>query len=391
MEKKIAYFLSHPIQYFSPLLKNIAEKIDLTVYYFSDTTTFSSIDKGFGQEVKWDTPLLEGYKYLFVKNYSGRKSLDNRFFDIFNPGVLKILWKEKASIVIVNGWSYSSNLMTIFFARLFGKKVWLRAENPLKQELQKSKKILFIKKIFLKQFLFRFFIDKFLYIGKENKLFFQYYGVAPAKLIYTPYAVDNNFFESQHDNLKNNHCQLKKDLGLPTEKKIILFSGKYIEKKRPLDLVQAFSMLEKDKYSLVMVGDGELRKAMENYIQQNSLSGVYLTGFINQSVISQYYEIADVFVMCSGIGETWGLSVNEIMNFEKPVLVSKTCGCSVDLVKEGENGYTFEEGNTKQLSQLLADVLENDDFLISAGKKSKKIIENFSINNITENIVQVLQ
>ncbi|HEY4875511.1 MAG TPA: hypothetical protein VIH86_08075, partial [Puia sp.] len=219
MEKKIAYFLSHPIQYFSPLLKNIAEKIDLTVYYFSDTTVSGNIDKGFGQEVKWDTPILEGYKYLFVKNYSGRKSLDNKCFDIFNPGVIKILWQEKASIVIVNGWSYSSNLITIFFARLFGKKVWLRAENPVNQELQKSKKILFIKKIFLKQFLFRFFIDKFLYIGKENKSFFQYYGVTPARLIYTPYAVDNNFFETQHDNLKNNRFQLKKDLGFPKGKK----------------------------------------------------------------------------------------------------------------------------------------------------------------------------
>jgi glycosyltransferase involved in cell wall biosynthesis len=391
LEKKIAYFLSHPIQYFSPLLKNISEKIDLTVYYLSDRSGRGNIDKGFGQEVKWDTPLLEGYKYSFVKNYSKRRSLDNKFFDVFNPGVIKILWKEKASIVIVNGWSYSSNLMIIFFARLFGKKIWLRAENPLNQELQKSKKILLIKKLFLKQFLFRFFIDKLLYIGSENKLFFQYYGIASSKLIYTPYAVDNNFFEKQHDNLKNKRCQVKKDLGLPTDKKIILFAGKYIDKKRPLDLLHAFAMLDKSKYSLVMVGDGELRKTMEEYIQQNSLPEAYLTGFINQSVISQYYEIADVFVMCSGIGETWGLSVNEIMNFEKPILISKTCGCSVDLVEEGANGYTFEEGNIKQLSQLLTDVLENDSFLISSGERSKEIIKNFSINNIIENIVQALQ
>jgi glycosyltransferase involved in cell wall biosynthesis len=94
--------------------------------------------------------------------------------------------------------------------------------------------------------------------------------------------------------------------------------------------------------------------------------------------------------MCSGIGETWGLSVNEIMNFEKPVLVSKICGCSVDLVEEGVNGYTFEEGNIQQLSHLITEVLENENFLISAGKRSKEIIENFSINNITENIVQAL-
>ncbi|HLY70821.1 MAG TPA: glycosyltransferase, partial [Puia sp.] len=375
----------------SPLLKELAKKTDLMVYYFSDASITGTIDKGFSQEVKWDTPLVEGYEYFFLKNYSRGKSLDNNLFDVFNPGVIKILWKEKATFIIVNGWSYSSNVMTILFAKLFGKKVWLRAENPLNQELQKSKKTIFVKKIFLKHFLFRFFIHKFLYIGKENKLFFQYYGVSSARLIYTPYAVDNNFFEMQHDNLKNSHIQLKTDLGLSMERKIILFSGKFIEKKRPLDLLQAFSLLERDKYSLVMVGDGELRKKMEDYIEQMSLSEVYLTGFINQSAISQYYEIADVFVMCSGLGETWGLSVNEIMNFEKPVLISRICGCSGDLVDEGNNGYTFDEGNIKQLSQLLADVLENDSFLISAGKRSKKIIENYSISKITDNLVAALQ
>jgi glycosyltransferase involved in cell wall biosynthesis len=391
LEKKIAYFLSHPIQYFSPLLKNIAAKTDLKVYYFSDASIAGKIDKGFGQKVKWDTPLLEGYKYSFIKNYSKRRSLDNKFFDVFNPGVIKTLWKENSSVVIVNGWSYSSNLMTIFFSRLFGKKIWLRCDNPLNQELLRSKKILFIKKIILKYILFNFFIDKCLYTGTESKLFFKYYGVSETKLLYTPHAVDNSYFETQHDELKKNKDQLKKKFGLPVEKKIILFSGKYIEKKKPLDLLRAFAMLDTNKYSLVMVGEGELRNEMEKYIQQNSLRNVYLTGFINQSAISEYYEMADLFVMCSGIGETWGLSVNEIMNFEKPVLVSKICGCSIDLVKEGINGYTFEEGNIDQLSRLLADVLEKDDFLISAGKRSKEIISNFSINNITDNIVQALQ
>lgn len=391
MEKKIAYFLSHPIQYFSPLLKSIAQKTDLSVYYFSDASITGKIDKGFGQKIKWDTPLLEGYKYSFIRNYSKRRSLDNKFFDVFNPGVIKVLWKEKAPVIIVNGWSYSSNLMTIFFARLFGKKIWLRCDNPLNQELLKSKRTLFVKKIFLKYTLFNFFVDKYLYTGTENRSFFKYYGVSESKLLYTPHAVDNNYFEMQHEDLQKKRDQLKKKFNLPADKKIILFSGKYIEKKRPLDLLQAFGMLDRNKYSLVMVGDGELRKEMENYIQQNLLQNVFLTGFINQSAISEYYETTDVFVMCSGIGETWGLSVNEIMNFEKPVLVSKICGCSVDLVKEGINGYTFEEGNIKQLSQLITEVLENENFLISAGKRSKEIIEDFSINDITENIAQALQ
>lgn len=388
--QRVAYFLSHPIQYFSPLLKAMAKECDLHVYYFSDASIKGSIDKGFGRSVQWDAPLLEGYNYKFLKNYSRRPSLDNHFFDIFNPGIIKILKKEKASVVIVNGWTYSSTLMTIFFARICGKKVWLRAENPLNQELNKNKKILLLKRLFLKNFLFKFFISKCLYIGSESKLFFEFYGVPVSKLIYTPYAVENLFFSEQYSELKNNLNEIRKQLGLPTDKLIILFSGKYITKKRPLDILQAFLLLNNNNYALVMVGEGELRKEMENFILKNNLKNVYLTGFINQSVIPKYYAVADVFVMCSGVGETWGLSVNEAMNFKKAVIVSKTCGCCPDLVQQGENGFAFEEGNIKALAAYLRTVLNNQNFRTSAGEKSSEIVRGFSISQIVKNLMASL-
>ena len=117
------------------------------------------------------------------------------------------------------------------------------------------------------------------------------------------------------------------------------------------------------------------------------MQNILLTGFINQSVISKFYTIADVFVMCSGSGETWGLSVNEVMNFEKPVLVSKTSGCSFDLVKEGVNGFTFEEGNINDIAFYLKKILSDNEFQAEAGRKSLDIIQNFSIENITINLV----
>ncbi len=72
------------------------------------------------------------------------------------------------------------------------------------------------------------------------------------------------------------------------------------------------------------------------------MENVHLTGFINQSVIPKYYAIGDAFVMCSQEGETWGLSVNEAMNFALPIVVSDMVGCSEDLVEEGQNGYHLQ-------------------------------------------------
>jgi glycosyltransferase involved in cell wall biosynthesis len=382
----VAYFLSHPIQYFSPLLKEMAKRMNLTVYYFSDASIKGQHDKEFGVSVQWDTPLLEGYNYIFLKNYSRRQALTNRFLDVFNPAVVGVLRKTRPDIVIVNGWTYSSTWLVLLFAKMFGSRVWLRAENPLNQEVRKSKKVLFAKKLLLKRLLFGGLVNKGLYIGTENRLFFEYYGLSGHKLVYTPYAVDNNYFATMHEGLRDRVPGIRRQLKLPVDKKIILFSGKFIHKKRPMDLVRAFHALNNTAYALVMVGEGELRTEMEQYIAANQLQQVYLTGFINQSVIPQYYAIADVFVMCSGMGETWGLSVNEAMNFEKPVVVSATCGCSTDLVHHEDNGLIFEEGNIEQLANGLRRILENDIFRHSAGKRSGVLIKKFSIVASAQNM-----
>ncbi|MEO6304355.1 MAG: hypothetical protein ABIP51_14410, partial [Bacteroidia bacterium] len=124
------------------------------------------MDKGFGQNVQWDIPLLEGYNYSFLKNISKRESMDTNLWDAVNPSIVSTIFKNKSSIVIVSGWSYFSDILTIVTACLLGRRIWLRAENPLNQELKKSSKTLFIKKLILGKLLFPL-IDKFLYIGTE--------------------------------------------------------------------------------------------------------------------------------------------------------------------------------------------------------------------------------
>src|ERR1700712_610659 len=65
---RIAYLVSHPIQYQAPLLRRIAQEpdIDLTVFFGSDFSTRGYQDEGFGVDVKWDVPLLDGYRYEFL-------------------------------------------------------------------------------------------------------------------------------------------------------------------------------------------------------------------------------------------------------------------------------------------------------------------------------------
>lgn len=379
---KIIFINSHPIQYFAPMYQFLTAKgINLEVWYCDDTSIRGGLDKQFGKAVAWDIPLLEGYSYKWFQNQSGKPSPGNGFFGIVNFNVLMAIWRNPKSIFIINGWQFFTYVAATILAFLRGHQVWMRCEMPFNQELRKTGFGNGLKRRFLQYFYFRM-CSKFLYIGIQNKKFYEWMGIPEEKLIFTPYCVDNERFSNEFDSLISQKDTLRKELKVPLQASVLLYSGKFIDKKRPMDLLMAFrNCIVKDKF-LIFLGEGELRHEMEAYIMENNLENVILTGFINQSEISKYYVIADVLVMCSGIGETWGLSINEAMNFNLPVLVSDEVGSAIDLIRQGENGYIYPVGNVAELTKCIDKIFETNEFPTLAGLKSKEIIDRYSFFEI---------
>jgi glycosyltransferase involved in cell wall biosynthesis len=357
------------------------------VLYCSDETLQGSTDRQFGVHVKWDIPLLEGYNYMFLKNWSQKPSINNGFLGLLNWEVLRFLQKQPKSIVIVYGWAYATNVITIIAAKLLCHKVCLRTETPLNQEIKKNKWVTLLKHLYLRCLFL--FVDYALYIGKQNKLFYQHLGFKKEQFIFTPYCVDNKRFSSLA--LTVSKSLVREKLQLPDNKKIIMFSGKYIDKKRPMDLLHAIYLLNRTDVFTVFVGEGELRKEMEKFILNNGmLDQNLLTGFVNQSLIPYYYAASDVFIMCSGLGETWGLSVNEALNFNIPIIVSETCGSSFDLVKNGINGFTFKEGDIAELSDKISQCLSFSlDDINNLKECNRNILNKYSYETIINNIKKI--
>jgi len=265
----------------------------------------------------------------------------------------------------------------------------MRAESPLNQELKKRKAVLFIKKLIFQYFIFKQ-IDKFLYIGSQNKAFYQYYGVPDKKLVFAPYAVNNDFFSKEYQKLKPEKEKIRQELKIPENHLVLLNVGKYIPKKRPLDIIEAFKQQKAGNVSLIMLGEGILRKQMEDKIKHENINNVILTGFINQSEISKYYTIADVFILASSIGETWGLVVNEAMNFALPVISSDMPGSAHDLVINNQNGFIYKTGNIKELQEHITFVIQNNEFRKKAKEYSFNKVKEYSYEVMIENILKII-
>lgn len=385
---KLIFLNSHPIQYFAPLYRQLSgvKGFELEVWYCTEHGLGGELDREFETSVKWDVPVLEGYQARFLKNHSPKPGIYG-FFGLMNLGLIPLLFANEKKMLVVHGWGYFSNLLALLIGRMSGQLVCLRGETPACHEGHRTGWKKWLRTFFVRNILGSL-SHRILFIGEENRKFYQRYGIPEHKLVFAPYAVDNHRFQQQAAELKPDQKRLRNQLQLPADKVIILFSGKYIQKKRPLDLLAAFSHCRhRDDAHLVFMGEGELRSEMEAFIKRNDLQNVTLTGFVNQSEVAKYYASADIFVMCSGLGETWGLSTNEAMNFGLPVILSDLTGSHADLVAEGENGFVFKTGDVEALSEKLDAVISlNPEERQRMGKRSLEIINGYSFDQIVEGL-----
>jgi glycosyltransferase involved in cell wall biosynthesis len=383
MNKKynLIYIAPQPGPYYTPLFQKISEKpsINFIAYYQNDLATNKfTFDKQFNKEIKWDVPLLEKHNFKFLKG-------------VFN--FLKNLKNDKPDVIIIHGWDSFINWIAVFYSIFSKTPIFIRGESPLNQEKIKSGLKQWIKKIILKMLFKR--ISAFLFIGKQNKNFYKSYGISEEKLFFTPYTVDNKRLQSSYNNLKPKKNNFRARLGIKEEDIVILFVGKFIHKKRPLHLLEAYKKVlnldkNNNKIHLVFVGEGELRIEMENYINKNNLSYVHLVGFKNQTELPEYYTMSDMFILPSGVGETWGLVTNEAMNFELPIIISDMPGSGYDLVKDGENGYMFQLGNIDDLSNKIFKLVKDKEKREKFGEKSFEFIKNYNYEKDVEGILKAL-
>ena len=234
-------------------------------------------------------------------------------------------------------------------------------------------------------------ISAFLAIGKYNTEFYLDLGVTKEKIFLVPYSVNNDYFMSKAKELTPQKKELREKYNIPIELPVILFSGKLIDVKRPIDLLKAYHRLSKEIQAyLIFVGDGILRDELENYVKRNQIKNVYFMGFRNQTELSEFYAMADVFVLPS-IQEPWGLVVNEAMCFGLPVIVSDQVGANGDLVKHGINGYIYPCGSILMLADILRKLLTDKIERNKMSKASSEMIINWSYNEDLKGITKCIQ
>ena len=379
MSFRLAIVSTHPIQYYAPLFKLLAgvENLLLKVFYTQGDDQ-DITDEGFRKKITWDIPLLEGYEFEFLKNTSNEKG-NHHFKGIVNPNIINRIDSFKPDAILVYGWAYQSHLKIL--GHYAGKiSLWFRGDSTLldKQGLFKA----VIKNLYLRRIYKH--IEHAFYVGTNNRAYFKHYGLKDEQLTFAPHAVNNKHFEADKT---AEAIAIRLNLGISTESILILFAGKFEEKKDPLLLLRAFLKLQNKNIHLLFVGNGQLEENMKILAKTcpDRASYIHFMDFQNQTQMPAIYQACDLFCLPSkGPAETWGLAVNEAMAAGKAILVSNKVGCAIDLVEDQKNGFIFESGNINELIGKLDFLAQSRMALAAMGKYSNSIIKHWTLEKQAE-------
>jgi glycosyltransferase involved in cell wall biosynthesis len=218
-----------------------------------------------------------------------------------------------------------------------------------------------------------------LYIGQQNRRWLKKLGVPDSRLFHVPYCADNDHLRDEANRLRPDREAIRRRLGVPsTNTPVFLMVCRLIEKKQPGFVLEAFRRARaQTNCALLIVGSGDLRNELERQVARDSIPDVTFTGFMNRSEISAPFTAADAFVLGSSHDETWGIVINEAMNFGLPVVVTDKVGCAPDLVQEGHNGFVVSSTDPAQLSSRMVVLAESSSLRKAMGDASLDLVNRW--------------
>ena len=174
---------------------------------------------------------------------------------------------------------------------------------------------------------------------------------------------------------KEEKTESLKKLGIPLENKLITMIARLAPQKDPLTFIHAAALLTKvsPPISFLLVGDGPLmHDCRQTVVKLGLLKEVKVLGWRRD--YKTLLQISDVFVNPS-LWEGLPFILLEAMLYKKPVVAIKATG-TIDVMKDGENGFLVPPRSPKLLSEKIKLVLDDPDLAGKVGEQAKKTVEN---------------
>lgn len=299
-------------------------------------------------------------------------------------GILKTIKDFKPDVVNLTGYYDIASWTVLFYCKLKGIKTVLSNESTANDHTRNGIKES-IKSLIIKQF------DGYFNFGTRSENYILSLGISAKKMLVKRNCVDNKALKQIY--LKYLPERNRQQQMLEISPKNFTFVGRLIDYKNLFHFLEAFNLAQmnsSNNWGVIILGDGELKEDLQQFVFRNKIQNISFQNGVSWQQVPEYLALSDVLVLPS-YSEPWGLVVNEAMACGLPVIVSDQCGCAIDLVKNGENGFTFSPDNQEQLTKILLKFMNNEVDSEQMGLVSQRIIQEYSPENVANEMYKGFQ
>jgi glycosyltransferase involved in cell wall biosynthesis len=213
-------------------------------------------------------------------------------------------------------------------------------------------------------------------------------GVAAAKIISLPCEVDPSEFSPCTEDRR---LMLRRELGLPVDADVIVFTGRFVPSKSLPALIAAFARVVERRPTamLCLVGDGSERDDIVRRVSAAGLEArVRFTGMLDSRGVREWLQASDVFALVSST-EGIPCSLVEAMAVGLPAVVTDIPAMS-QLIDDHVHGVRVPVGDEAAIVQGLVGLLENPLVRSRLGEAARsRVAAEFSVEQVARKYVNL--
>lgn len=212
--------------------------------------------------------------------------------------------------------------------------------------------------------------------------------IEPHSIEIIPNCVDTGLFRPGLDKAK-----IRKTLGLPEDKKIILSVRRLVPRMGLENLIQAMAIITKkapDAY-LVIVGEGFLRDRLKKMTSDLGLQEFinFTGGVYTEESLVRFYQAADLFVLPTKELEGFGIIIIEALSSNLCILATPV-GAIPEVLGSFNRDLLFKGITPQDIAELTTRYLEDNKLrenMVTGGRDY--VIKNYSLEVVAEKLERI--
>ena len=343
---RLAVVVTHPIQYYSPLWRALAQVPTIALHVIFASRV--GLDKTFDVEMKttlaWAPDLVGGYSHEFLPEAASILRVDST---LDNPSVGSALSRFRPDAVVIHGYGSRTMLRALIWCKIHGASALLTADSSAHVSRPGWRRIL---KMAVLPRLLRLY-NAALTMGDRSEAHFAALGFPKDRMFRTPVMIDELFWRAR-DARSDLRASKRAELGLSPAAFVLMAASKLTKGKRIADLIDACARLKPAPIVLI-VGEGAERDRLEAFAASKGVDARFF-GFVNIDLMPAYYAAADVFIHVGEV-EQYGMVALEAAILGLPMALSDQTGAvgPTSIARPGENTVVFPVGDVEAIARAI--------------------------------------